>query len=300
LTITGTTDEQGSLATSQQYDSWGNSKNQKGSTPQYGYQGREPDNTGLIYYRARYYQPQTGRFTQADPKGFIDGINKYAYAVNSPVNFGDPYGTSVLATARKAIATQASSYFITAYNNTLNALPNPVSNSIQSFARGTQGTIDSQPSISNFLGNHIRERGAIVLDQVAPKIPGTDIRFAFGLGIGKSFTKSGRSVFNGMEVRAQRSLSHIDSSTLKAMQKNGFSAKDSKGNKLILHHHKQNPSGPIIEIPAKNHSIGNPRQQPNGNTKGGGLSMQQRNNFNLWKKDYWKGRATQELGNRGL
>jgi len=180
--ILGTTDEQGTLSTSQQYDSWGNTKNQNGSTPQYGYQGREPDNTGLIYYRARYYQPKTGRFTQQDPKGFIDGINKYAYAINSPVNYSDPYGTSVGSSTNIPAVTQSTNYF--------KKFVNEVSQSVQAFSRGIQGTVDSQPSISNFLGNHIRDRGAIVLDQVAPKIPGTDIRFAFGLGIGKNLGNS--------------------------------------------------------------------------------------------------------------
>jgi len=103
-----------------------------------------------------------------------------------------------------------------------------------------------------------------------------------------------------MEVRAQRSLSHVDDSTLNAMQKHGFAAKDSKGNKLVLHHHQQNPAGPIIEMTAKNHCIGNPRQHPYGNKKRMGLTKQQRNDFNQWRTDYWKGRATQELNNRGL
>lgn len=62
--------------------------------PTYGFAGREPDATGLIYLRARYYDPDTGRFTQPDPLGFIDGINRYAYAKNSPVNFVDPWGTT--------------------------------------------------------------------------------------------------------------------------------------------------------------------------------------------------------------
>ena len=84
------------------------------------------------------------------------------------------------------------------------------------------------------------------------------------------------------------------------MQKHGFAAKDAKGNKLVLHHHKQNPAGPIVEIPAKNHSIGNPRQHPFGNTQGSGLSAGQRQQFNQWRTDYWKNRATQELINRGL
>lgn len=110
--ILGTTDQQGSLTSYQQYDSWGNTKNQSTTkTPQYGYQGREPNNTGLIYYRTRYYQPQTGRFTQQDPKGFIDGINKYAYAVNSPINYSDPYGTSVNSSAYTPSYTEDQNYF---------------------------------------------------------------------------------------------------------------------------------------------------------------------------------------------
>ena len=103
-----------------------------------------------------------------------------------------------------------------------------------------------------------------------------------------------------MEVRAQRDLGHVDDSTLKAMKDLGFSAKDAKGNKLILHHHQQNAAGPIIEIPAKNHKIGNKNQHPFGNTEGAGLTTQQRTEFNLWRTDYWKDRAAQELGKRGL
>ena len=111
--------------------------------------------------------------------------------------------------------------------------------------------------------------------------------------------KRGVSEFKGLEIRAQRELFHIDDSTLKAMQKYGFSAKDAKGNKLILHHHQQNPNGPIIEIPTKNHSIGNSRQHPFGNQKGKGLTAQQRQEFNQWRKMYWQNRATHELTRRG-
>ena len=54
--------------------------------------GREPDATGLVHYRARYYDPAIGRFTQRDPLGFIDGVNRCAYALNDPVNRRDPIG----------------------------------------------------------------------------------------------------------------------------------------------------------------------------------------------------------------
>jgi RHS repeat-associated protein len=60
--------------------------------PTYGYTGREPDASGLVYYRARYYDPSVGRFTQRDPVGYLDGLNRYAYVGNNPVNFTDPNG----------------------------------------------------------------------------------------------------------------------------------------------------------------------------------------------------------------
>ncbi len=47
---------------------------------------------GLDYYRARYYDPTTGRFLSKDPSGMVDGPNLYAYAGNNPVNFADPSG----------------------------------------------------------------------------------------------------------------------------------------------------------------------------------------------------------------
>ena len=55
--------------------------------------GREFDKeTGLYYYRARYYNPQIGRFLQTDPVGYGAGMNVYGYCGNSPVGSVDPSG----------------------------------------------------------------------------------------------------------------------------------------------------------------------------------------------------------------
>ena len=58
------------------------------------YTGREYDvETGLYYYRARYYNPQTGTFLNEDPIGFSGGdANLYRYVGNNPTNFTDPSG----------------------------------------------------------------------------------------------------------------------------------------------------------------------------------------------------------------
>lgn len=56
------------------------------------YTSRENDDTGLYYYRARYYDPQLKRFISEDPIGIDGGLNVYVYAANNPVMFIDPDG----------------------------------------------------------------------------------------------------------------------------------------------------------------------------------------------------------------
>ncbi|MEA1900643.1 MAG: RHS repeat-associated core domain-containing protein, partial [Thermodesulfobacteriota bacterium] len=48
---------------------------------------------GLQYMRARYYDPQVGRFISEDPIGFAGGdLNLYQYAHANPIMFMDPWG----------------------------------------------------------------------------------------------------------------------------------------------------------------------------------------------------------------
>jgi RHS repeat-associated protein len=50
------------------------------------------DASGLLYKRNRYYNPQTGQFTQPDPIGLAGGLNTYGFAQGDPVSYADPYG----------------------------------------------------------------------------------------------------------------------------------------------------------------------------------------------------------------
>ncbi|HET6929850.1 MAG TPA: RHS repeat-associated core domain-containing protein, partial [Candidatus Acidoferrum sp.] len=51
------------------------------------------------YYRARYYDPQTGKFLSEDQLRFFSGdVNFYAYVFNGPTNYDDPSGYSCTCT----------------------------------------------------------------------------------------------------------------------------------------------------------------------------------------------------------
>ncbi len=90
--VVALTNAAGTTDASQRFDAWGNKLASTGTAPHYGYTGREPDETGLIFYRARYYDPTAGRFTQRDPIGFDGGINYYSYVNNNPLKYHDPSG----------------------------------------------------------------------------------------------------------------------------------------------------------------------------------------------------------------
>jgi RHS repeat-associated protein len=63
----------------------------------YTYTSREYDaETGMYFYRARYYDPKAGRFVTKDPIGFVGGdVNLYGYVLNNPVRGVDPLGLKV-------------------------------------------------------------------------------------------------------------------------------------------------------------------------------------------------------------
>jgi RHS repeat-associated protein len=92
--VVALTDDEGDTVQVYEYDVYGRPGATDASHPnRIMFTGREYDKeTGLYYYRARYYNPQIGRFLQTDPAGYNAGMNWYAYCGNNPLNFLDPSG----------------------------------------------------------------------------------------------------------------------------------------------------------------------------------------------------------------
>jgi RHS repeat-associated protein len=92
------TDAAGDMTDVYLYDAWGNTYHIYGSADQpYQYVGRlgyythyQDENLDLLQLGVRFYDPETGRFTQTDPAD--DGLNRYAYASDDPLGQIDPYG----------------------------------------------------------------------------------------------------------------------------------------------------------------------------------------------------------------
>jgi RHS repeat-associated protein len=85
----------GSVTAVQLFAPYGSWRYSKGSMPtDYTFTGQRLDReTGLLYYGARYYDPLSGRFTQADLlQNNVVGMDPYAYVGNNPETRTDPTG----------------------------------------------------------------------------------------------------------------------------------------------------------------------------------------------------------------
>ncbi len=109
-----------------------------------------PRNPQAPYYRARYYDPNLGRFLGEDPLQFRAGADFYAYVGNSAPNFRDPLGLCRKVCPRSGIAPDPG--FYADLGNSANWMQNDVN--LFPFRRG--GYLDAQADgASPDYGNYV-------------------------------------------------------------------------------------------------------------------------------------------------
>ena len=92
--VVGITDASGALISSPQFDAFGVPR---GTPAMFGFAGEQFDiETGLLFLRARYYDPALGRFISPDLLAGSpltpQSLNRYSYATNNPILSTDPTG----------------------------------------------------------------------------------------------------------------------------------------------------------------------------------------------------------------
>ena len=97
-TVWGYVDSATNIVARFEYDAWGNILSAISSVSalarnRYRFQCREwSAATGLINFRARWYDPATGRWLSKDPIGLSGGLNLYAFCGDDLMNYRDPFG----------------------------------------------------------------------------------------------------------------------------------------------------------------------------------------------------------------
>jgi RHS repeat-associated protein len=102
------TDSSGNVVLTKEYEPYGEVVNSTGTTSTaYGFTGEWTDNTGIVYLRARYYDPATGRFMTKD--SWVGDMNQpmsyngWLYVYSNPVRFTDPTGKNPVASCLIAL-----------------------------------------------------------------------------------------------------------------------------------------------------------------------------------------------------
>jgi RHS repeat-associated protein len=121
------------------------------------------------YYRARYYDSNTGRFLGEDLIDFAGGINFYAYSQNNPVSYNDPFGLSPLSSCVGACI--KINYGLTRDAGTLLGITAPIIPKAVTLAGGTGATSIASTLLRKALPCRIRPILAPTVKNLSSRTP---------------------------------------------------------------------------------------------------------------------------------
>jgi RHS repeat-associated protein len=158
--VVALTDASGDTVEVYEYSVFGQVASSDANNPNpFMFTGREFDKeTGLYFYRARYYNPTVGRFLQTDPVG--QGMNWYAYCGNNSANCVDPSGMI--------------GHFLDSENGLLR----------YEAEDGTITTFEGEDALQewmNWYGSDLKSRGILASQLVGYKMAGGDIELLMTL-----------------------------------------------------------------------------------------------------------------------
>ncbi|OGP66415.1 MAG: hypothetical protein A2W27_02865 [Deltaproteobacteria bacterium RBG_16_44_11] len=191
----------GNVVQKYDYDSFGNMSLKPHFIKQpFTFTGREFDQeTGLYYYRARYYDAKAGRFITKDPIGFDGGdVNLYVYVGNNPVINTDPSGlfeVNVIEFGTRNSPTYGALVFVEGKCDQFvtvmgSSWPNP-NNSNPGIAPGTYSAVYSATGHRGRT-NGIRLRNGGAIPTIGPNPEQNNNWFATGINIHCGYSETSR------------------------------------------------------------------------------------------------------------
>jgi RHS repeat-associated protein len=184
--LTGST---GATEGSMTYDAYGNTTATKGaSTTPLGYDGQYTNSdTGLIYLRARVYDPTTAQFTSRDPLVALTEA-PYFYAEDNPLSFGDPTGAGFLSWIENTASTVACSLGpeACAYEQLPVAIVKVVYNDADAILEPCRAVEDREKSLADVASAAVTTAFSAVLPKAETTIPEEGLSLLKEAGAGRA------------------------------------------------------------------------------------------------------------------